>query len=106
MRTLLASGANLGATDSHGRTPIDLLEEFPPHVTRRIVNVINAFRRPRSSSPRSPIRTAPPKPPRRNLSVSPTKDVALRNYDPSRKLKRWRHSHFIENCIAAARLVM
>ncbi|XP_055690114.1 ankyrin repeat and sterile alpha motif domain-containing protein 1B-like [Lutzomyia longipalpis] len=103
VRTLLASGANLGATDSHGRTPIDLLEEFPPHVTRRIVNVINAFRRPRSSSPRSPARTAPPKPPRRNLSVSPTKDVALRDYDPSRKLKRWRHSHFIENCIAAAR---
>lgn len=117
VRILLSSGADLGATDSHGRTPIDLLEQFPPHVTRRIINVITNFqhdpwrRRPRSSSPRSPARSAPApapkKPPRRNLSVSPTNlvahqrdaDIAMRNYDSTRKLKRWRHSHFIEHCI-------
>ncbi|GAB0091170.1 hypothetical protein DMENIID0001_059830 [Sergentomyia squamirostris] len=130
VKILLASGADLGITDSSGRTPIDLLEEFPPHVTRRIVKVINNFqndlwkqpdnmRRPRSCSPSSPILRAssslappPKKPPRRNLSVSPTnmsdvkflqEDLFMRDYDTSRKLKRWRHSQFIESCIIAAR---
>ncbi|XP_059609731.1 ankyrin repeat and sterile alpha motif domain-containing protein 1B-like [Phlebotomus argentipes] len=113
VRLLLTSGADLKVTDTSGRTPVDLLEQFPPHVTRRIVNVINNFQRPRSTSPCSPAKppAAPPKPPRRNLSVSPTNlasksaglnGVTLREYDSNRKLKRWRHSHFIEHCIQAA----
>lgn len=39
--TLLEAGANLDAVDCEGRTVMDLLEQFPPHVTRGIVSVIN-----------------------------------------------------------------
>lgn len=42
VRTLLDNGADLDATDSEGRTALDLLEQFPPHVTRGIVSVINS----------------------------------------------------------------
>ncbi|XP_055385492.1 ankyrin repeat and sterile alpha motif domain-containing protein 1B-like isoform X2 [Condylostylus longicornis] len=45
VRTLLDSGADLDATDSEGRTPLDILEEFPPHVTRSIVSVINNYKK-------------------------------------------------------------
>lgn len=43
VRSLLDSGANLDATDREGRTALDLLEEFPPHVTKGIVSVINSM---------------------------------------------------------------
>lgn len=42
VRTLLDNGADLDATDNEGRTALDLLEQFPPHVTRGIVSVINS----------------------------------------------------------------
>lgn len=42
VRTLLDAGADLEATDADGRTALDLLEQFPPHVTRSIVSVINS----------------------------------------------------------------
>lgn len=42
VKTLLDAGADLNATDSEGRTALDLLEQFPPHVTKRIVSVINS----------------------------------------------------------------
>lgn len=44
VRTLLDAGADLDATDCEGRTPLDILEEFPPHVTKGIVSVINNHR--------------------------------------------------------------
>lgn len=42
VRILLESGADLSLTDSEGRTALDLLKQFPPHVTRGIVAVINS----------------------------------------------------------------
>lgn len=42
VRALLDAGADLEATDADGRTALDLLEQFPPHVTRGIVSVINS----------------------------------------------------------------
>lgn len=42
VKTLLDAGADLEATDNEGRTALDLLEQFPPHVTKRIVSVINS----------------------------------------------------------------
>lgn len=42
VKTLLNAGADLDATDNDGRTPLDLLEQFPPHVTRGIVDVLNS----------------------------------------------------------------
>ncbi len=44
VKILLRANVDLDATDSDGRTVIDLLEEFPPHVTTRIMNVINQHR--------------------------------------------------------------
>lgn len=44
VRTLLDYGADLDATDCDGRTALDILEEFPPHVTKGIVSVINNHR--------------------------------------------------------------
>ncbi|EDW43328.1 ankyrin repeat and SAM domain-containing protein 1A [Drosophila sechellia] len=44
VRTLLKAGINLNATDNEGRTALDILREFPPHVTKHIVAVINNFR--------------------------------------------------------------
>uniref|UniRef100_A0A6P4FNZ1 Ankyrin repeat and SAM domain-containing protein 1A n=1 Tax=Drosophila rhopaloa TaxID=1041015 RepID=A0A6P4FNZ1_DRORH len=44
VRTLLKAGINLAATDNEGRTALDILREFPPHVTKHIVAVINNFR--------------------------------------------------------------
>ena len=41
VRALLDNGADWDATDSEGRTALDLLEQFPPHVTKGIVSVIN-----------------------------------------------------------------
>lgn len=43
VRTLLDHGADLDATDSEGRTALDLLEQFPPKATRAIVSVINSM---------------------------------------------------------------
>lgn len=42
VKILLEFGADLSITDSEGRTALDLLKEFPPHVTRGIVSVINS----------------------------------------------------------------
>lgn len=42
VRTLLKAGINLNATDNEGRTALDILREFPPHVTKHIVAVINS----------------------------------------------------------------
>lgn len=42
VRILLEFGADLGVTDCEGRTALDLLKQFPPHVTRGIVSVINS----------------------------------------------------------------
>ncbi|KAH8326662.1 hypothetical protein KR067_011667 [Drosophila pandora] len=44
VRTLLKAGIDLAATDNEGRTALDILREFPPHVTKHIVAVINNFR--------------------------------------------------------------
>lgn len=40
VRILLEFGADLGVTDPEGRTAMDLLEQFPPNVTKGIVAVI------------------------------------------------------------------
>lgn len=42
VKLLLEYGSDLSATDSDGRTALDLLKQFPPHVTRGIVAVINS----------------------------------------------------------------
>lgn len=42
VRLLLNDGADLEATNANGQTPLDLLKEFPPHVTKRIVAVIKS----------------------------------------------------------------
>ncbi|XP_030370677.1 ankyrin repeat and sterile alpha motif domain-containing protein 1B [Scaptodrosophila lebanonensis] len=44
VRTLLKAGIDLNATDSENRTALDILKEFPPHVTKHIIAVINNFR--------------------------------------------------------------
>jgi ankyrin repeat and SAM domain-containing protein 1 len=44
VRLLLSAGADLDLTDCEGRTVLDLLEQFPPHVTRGIVTVIHNCR--------------------------------------------------------------
>lgn len=44
VRILLRESINLDATNSDGQTVFDLLDEFPPHVTTRIMNVINQHR--------------------------------------------------------------
>lgn len=40
--TLLKAGTNLDYKDCEGRTVINLLEQFPPHVTRGILSVIKS----------------------------------------------------------------
>jgi len=122
VKTLLMHGIDTEATDADGRTVLDLLMEFPPHVTQNMIKVIKKYRRryeeqfyqnhsfsnsygrnsydqrdaqygERIPSPSSPIYqqkysksldrnsyfqnvstkpNTPKKPPRRNLSVSPT----------------------------------
>lgn len=42
VRALLEAGADLETTDGGGRTALDLLEQFPKHVTQGIVTVINS----------------------------------------------------------------
>lgn len=42
VRTLLRAGIDLNATDAEGRTALDILKEFPPHVTKHIIAVINS----------------------------------------------------------------
>lgn len=42
VRTLLRAGIDLSATDNEGRTALDILREFPPHVTKHIIAVINS----------------------------------------------------------------
>lgn len=42
VKALLDYGADLNATDSEGRTALDLLKEFPPHVTKGIIAVIKS----------------------------------------------------------------
>uniref|UniRef100_A0A1I8MHD5 Uncharacterized protein n=1 Tax=Musca domestica TaxID=7370 RepID=A0A1I8MHD5_MUSDO len=44
VRTLLKAGIDLNATDAEDRTVLDILKEFPPHVTKHIIDVINNFR--------------------------------------------------------------
>lgn len=44
VKALLDAGADLDLTDSEARTALDLLEQFPPHVTKGIVSVINNHR--------------------------------------------------------------
>lgn len=44
VRTLLRAGIDLSATDNEERTALDILREFPPHVTKHIIAVINNFR--------------------------------------------------------------
>lgn len=44
VRTLLKHGADLKVCDDRGRTALDVLNEFPPHVTRSIVTVIENYR--------------------------------------------------------------
>lgn len=43
VKGLLDFGANINVTDSEGRTALDLLNQFPPHVTKGIVSVINSM---------------------------------------------------------------
>lgn len=42
VRTLLKAGIDLNATDAEERTVLDILKEFPPHVTKHIIDVINS----------------------------------------------------------------
>lgn len=42
VRTLLRAGIDLNATDAEERTVLDILKEFPPHVTKHIIDVINS----------------------------------------------------------------
>lgn len=49
VRILLEFGADLGVTDPEGRTAMDLLEQFPPNVTKGIVAVIRGECRRRNS---------------------------------------------------------
>lgn len=42
VKALLDFGANINVTDNEGRTALDLLSQFPPHVTKGIVSVINS----------------------------------------------------------------
>lgn len=42
VKALLEFGADLNVTDSEGRTALDLLKQFPPHVTKGIVSVIKS----------------------------------------------------------------
>lgn len=42
---LLEAGANLDAVNVDGRTVMDVLEQFPPHVTRGIISVIRNYER-------------------------------------------------------------
>lgn len=42
VKALLDFGADLNVTDSEGRTALDLLKQFPPHVTKGIISVINS----------------------------------------------------------------
>ncbi|TMW46773.1 hypothetical protein DOY81_008147 [Sarcophaga bullata] len=44
VRTLLKAGIDLNATDAEERTVLDILNEFPAHVTKHIIDVINNFR--------------------------------------------------------------
>lgn len=56
VKALLDFGADLNVTDSEGRTALDLLKQFPPHVTKGIISVIN------SKSPSSITKWKPPPP--------------------------------------------
>lgn len=42
VRTLLKAGIDLNATDTEGRTVLDILGEFPEHVTKHITDVIKS----------------------------------------------------------------
>ncbi|XP_023163625.2 ankyrin repeat and sterile alpha motif domain-containing protein 1B isoform X2 [Drosophila hydei] len=41
--TLLRAGIDIHATDGNGRTALEILSDYPPHVTYEIVAVINEF---------------------------------------------------------------
>lgn len=42
VRTLLEFGCDLSLTDSDGQTALDLLKQFPQHVTKGIVSIISS----------------------------------------------------------------
>ncbi|XP_034485188.1 ankyrin repeat and sterile alpha motif domain-containing protein 1B isoform X2 [Drosophila innubila] len=42
--TLLKAGIDINATDGNGRTALEILTDYPPHVTYEIVAVINEFK--------------------------------------------------------------
>ncbi|KAH8406965.1 hypothetical protein KR222_001732 [Zaprionus bogoriensis] len=42
--TLLKAGIDVDATDGNGRTALEILSDYPPHVTYEIVAVINEFK--------------------------------------------------------------
>lgn len=42
VRTLLRAGIDLNCTDAEGRTALDILKEFPAHVTKGIIGVIKS----------------------------------------------------------------
>ncbi|KAL9888981.1 uncharacterized protein ACN427_008415 isoform 1-T4 [Glossina fuscipes fuscipes] len=44
VKTLLKAGIDLNATDAEERTVLDILKEFPAHVTKHIIDVINNLR--------------------------------------------------------------
>ncbi|XP_063706321.1 ankyrin repeat and sterile alpha motif domain-containing protein 1B [Culicoides brevitarsis] len=44
VRLLLNNGIDIEARDGEGRTALELLQEFPPNVTRNIVSLINNYR--------------------------------------------------------------
>lgn len=43
VKILLEFGADLNVTDSKGLTVLDLLKQFPPHVTKGIISVIHSM---------------------------------------------------------------
>ncbi|XP_065354530.1 ankyrin repeat and sterile alpha motif domain-containing protein 1B [Calliphora vicina] len=72
VRTLLKAGIDLNATDAEDRTVLDILKEFPAHVTKHIIDVINNFRNQMDTDDSEEViyrHQQPPQPGQRNHNV-------------------------------------
>uniref|UniRef100_A0A1I8MM41 Uncharacterized protein n=1 Tax=Musca domestica TaxID=7370 RepID=A0A1I8MM41_MUSDO len=98
--TLLRAGIDLYAVDGNGRTALDVLTDYPPHVTYEIVSIIKDFCQ-ESSRMENNSHFIPIKDVNDNTAMSRYEDEskAEQNYvmEQQQQQNNHHHQHFVEN---------